>query len=84
MQKEIIALRKKLPKRGYVKIILQAERSIVGKRKRLRFTEDEIKNLFTGRAVKDESKQLILEATGKALVNRSKFEKRIKRMAAAA
>ena len=83
MIKEIQALRKKLPNRGYVKAILEAEREIIGKGKKLRISEDEIKNFFTRRAVSSESKLHIINASKKAIENAKKAERELKALATA-
>lgn len=82
MNENITALREKLPKR-YVKLILEAEREAIGKRKKLRITEQEIKNLFSSRSV-DAGKQVIIIANAKKVVKKiERHNKLVNTMAAA-
>lgn len=83
MRKNIIALRQKLPTRGYVKLILEAEREAIGPRKKMRITEDEVKNLFSSRSVDPDKKLIIIENARTVVKKIKEHNQRVNSMAAA-
>jgi hypothetical protein len=81
MKEEITTLRKKLPNRGYVGKILHAEKQLRGKGKRAAFTENHVKNFFSGRSVSPDKVVLILKATQAAIRKIENQEATIRKMA---
>ena len=80
MRKEIKALRKKLPHKGYIPLIIKevdnnADKQLV--------TRDVIINFFMGRAVKHESKIAVVKYVNKAIVTLNKKSSSLRKMMAA-
>ena len=84
MKGKLTKLRNKLPYRNYVDSIIEADKAISGRKKKARFTRDQVRNFFRGLPVDQNSKVLIINATREAIKKKERIDKSLKRLLEAA